>query len=249
MNSRGGAGIEVGSVRFGDTTIPYQILRSHRRKKTVEITLDPTEGVLVAAPTDTSYERIEQIVRKRAGWVIRTADARTLEPRRKQFVSGESLPYLGRQVRIYVEPTDAKRVAVRFNHWTFEVAAPRQLTGEERREALRKAIVGWYKRRAAERLAFRVQRWAPSVGCEPADVLIRDQRQRWGSCAPDGSLRFNWRVVQLEPSLIDYVVIHELVHVGVRTHSARFWDELAGVMPDYRLRRQRLREAGPQLVL
>lgn len=240
---------ETGSIRFGETDITYQIHRSSRRKKTVEITLDPTEGVLVAAPADTPSERIQQIVRKRAGWIIRTADARALTPDRKQFISGESIPYLGRRVRLYVEPTDAKRVTVRFHHWMFQVFAPGDLAGEKKREAIRKAIIVWYKRRAAERLASRVQRWAPLVGRQPAAVLVRDQRQRWGSCTPSGSLRFNWRVVQLEPSLIDYIVVHELMHLAIRLHSPEFWHNVARVMPDYRLRRQRLKEAGDAITL
>lgn len=240
---------ERGSIRFGDTDIDYLLTRSVRRKKTIEITLDHQDGVLVAAPVETPSQQIADVVRKRAGWIIRTASDSVLSPVRKQLVSGESLPYLGRQVRLFVEPSDIRKVGVLFSHWSFKVELPYRLNGDERRLLIANALEGWYRCRAKVRLTDRIKRWVPMIGREPKDILIRNQRQRWGSCSPDGTLRFNWRVVQLEPSLIDYVVVHELAHLLVRTHSGQFWDTVGRVMPDYRLRRQRLKEAGARVVL
>jgi len=240
---------ETGSIRFGDTLIDYTVVRSVRRKKTIEITLDHQDGVLVAAPIGIPPQQVAEVVSKRAGWITRKASESMLHPLRKELVSGESIPYLGRQAKLLVEPAEVKKVEVAFSHWSFRVALPYGLVGQERRSAIAQALERWYKGRAAERLTDRVGRWAPEVGCEPAEVLIRNQRQRWGSCGPDGTLRFNWRVVQLEPGLIDYVVVHELAHCLVRNHSASFWDEVSRVLPDYRTRRQRLREAGMQVVL
>ena len=84
---------------------------------------------------------------------------------------------------------------------------------------------------------------------ETPDVLIRDQRKRWGSCAPDGTLRFNWRVVTLGPALIEYVVVHELAHLQISRHSTQYWGLVSKLMPDAQQRRQRLREAGRLLPL
>ena len=80
-------------------------------------------------------------------------------------------------------------------------------------------------------------------------MLIRDQRRSWASCAPDGTLRFNWRTMMLEPSLIDYIVVHELAHLQICRHSPDFWALVYGVMPDARHRRQRLRAVGGTLPL
>ena len=79
---------------------------------------------------------------------------------------------------------------------------------------------------------------------ETPEVLIRDQRQRWGSCAPDGTLRFNWRVVMLEPPLAEYVVVHELAHLKVGSHSSEYWALVSSLLPDAQRRRRWLREAG-----
>ena len=89
---------EGGEVRFGDARIRYQVIRSPRRHKTIEITVDEPGLVTVAAPADTPAGDLKAAVRRRAGWIIRHDGeaAATLPPRR--FVSGESLPYLGRSV-------------------------------------------------------------------------------------------------------------------------------------------------------
>ncbi len=236
-------------VRFGGATIEYEVRRSERRKKTVQITVDG-DGVQVAAPIKTPDSELRAIVRKRAAWILNHAADGGLRPSPKRFVSGETLPYLGRNVRLIVEPGDVRVPEVRFDHWRFRVSVPEGLEGDDHYQRIRRAVVDWYRNRASERLRSGVQRWWTRLGNggEP-QILIRDQRQRWGSCAPDGTLRFNWRVMMLEPSLVEYVIVHELVHLSIKNHSADFWRMLASVLPDVEQRRQKLREAGKSLPL
>ncbi len=240
---------ERGRVKLGGTVIEYTVVRSRRRKKTVAITLDPGEGVLVAAPVSTSPDRLREVVAKRAGWILRRGSDEILQPRRKAFVSGESLPYLGRQARLFVEQAEVRWPSVAFDHWDFYVTAPARLEGEERRAAIERALTAWYKRRAAERLTERTERWAKLAGRVPTAVLIRDQRRRWASCGADGTLRFNWRIIMAPPALIDYVVVHELAHLRVRNHSAEFWAEVSRLMPDYKVRRSQLKTLGLSLAI
>ena len=129
------------------------------------------------------------------------------------------------------------------------IAAPDGLDEAARREAVHRAVVGWYRERAEEHLAARVEFWSGHLDCTATAVLARDQRSRWGSCSADGTLRFNWRLIMADPELIDYVVVHELTHIRVRNHSAAFWRELAKTMPDHLRLRARLREFGRQLVI
>ena len=236
-------------VRFGDTTIDYEVRRSERRKKTVQITVDGG-GVQVAAPMTTPDGELRAIMRKRAPWIISQGSGTSLEAAPKRFVSGETLRYLGRNVRMVVERADVRSPEVRFDHWRFRVAAPRGLDDGARYERIRRSVVGWYRARAAERLSADVDRWWPRLGrgAKPR-VLIRDQRQRWGSCAPDGTLRFNWRAVMLAPALIEYIVVHELAHLTHQNHSADFWGLVSATMPDAQERRRHLRKFGRPLPL
>jgi predicted metal-dependent hydrolase len=240
---------EQGSVRFGGTTIEYHVRRSARRRKTVDITVDGS-GVQVAAPQDTPDEEVRAIVRRRAPWILAHAPESLLDASPKRFVSGETLPYLGRNVRMVLEFGDVRSPEVRFDHWRLRITVPWEVPVECRAESIRKAIVAWYRRRAEARMKAKVDQWWPRFsGGKECKVLIRDQRQRWGSCASDGTLRFNWRVVMLEPALAEYVVVHELAHLRVRSHSAEFWALLSWAMPDAQERRRRLREVGKSLPL
>lgn len=247
--ARATEGEESGTVRTGGTAIRYQVRRSERRRKTVRITV--ADGrVLVAAPAAMSAEEVGAVVRRRASWIRRqlAASRPEAEAPPKRFVSGETLPYLGRSVRLVVESGGAGRPAVRFDHWRLVVAVPAGVGSGGRRGQVRRAVPGWYRERAADRAGASVRRWLPRFGrSEAPEVLVRDQRKRWESCAPGGALRFNWRVVMLPPALLDYVLAHEIAHLAVPNHSPAFWSYLAGAMPDWRERRLRLREVGPTL--
>ena len=240
---------ERGSVRFGESTIEFEVQRSQRRRKTVQITVDGG-GVQVAAPVSTPADELRRIVRKRAAWIMRRSTAETLAAAPKRFVSGETLPYLGRNVRLLVEHADVRSVSVRFDHWRFRVTVPTGASDSDRTRSAQRALVAWYRRRAADRLPTSVERWWPRLGHgDWPRVLIRDQRRRWGSCAPDGTLRFNWRAMMLEPALVEYIVVHELAHLSIKNHGPDFWGLVVRAMPDAQQRRQRLREAGHLLPL
>ncbi len=230
-------------IQFGDTTIEYEVRRSARRKKTLQISVEG--GVVrVSAPMRTPNRELRDFVRKRAPWIIeqKADEQATALPAR--FASGETLPYLGRDVPMLVKDADGETPKVRFSKWRFHITAPGIMRGSERYERIRHAIEAWYRDRAAERLPVSIEKWMPRFGCEvEPQLLIRNQKRRWASCSSDGKLRFNWRVMMLEPWLIDYIVAHELAHLTHMNHSADFWGLVAKVMPDMQLRRQRLKEA------
>ncbi len=236
-------------IRFGDTVIEYEVRRSTRRKKTVQITVNG-DGILVSAPLTLSDDVLRAIVRRRASWILRQPVKAMLPAVPKQFASGETLPYLGRNALLLRKTADVRSLAVRFDHWRFRVTVPQNLADAEQIPQIQRAFIAWYRARAEKRLPSSVERWRLQFGCRiKPRILIRSQRQRWGSCAHDGTLRFNWRVVMLEPALIEYIVVHELAHLTIRNHSPQFWDLVASVMPDVQYQRQRLKEIGPTLPL
>ena len=245
-----GASTERSHVTFGDTTIEYVVRRSKRRRKTIEVALNGG-GVRVAAPASTTDDQVREFVLKRAPWIVqKLGEERSRKARALRFVSGESLPYMGRNVSLVVTPEEVQVPSVRFDHWRFLVSTPANLVDDARYETIRGAIVEWYKTRAIVRLAEFVDRWWGRLGkSNRSQILIGDQKSRWASCAADGTLRFNWHVMMLEPSLIEYVVVHELAHLTHHNHSDNYWHLVSSVLPDVKERRQRLREAGLSLPL
>lgn len=257
---------EKASIEFEGETISYTIVRSARRKKTVQIVLDPQEGVVVRSPIRTPRKDIADFVRQRADWILNNATEEVLYPKQRRFVAGESLFYLGREipivtrtnaeqsVRLEIEiggevlyadlPIDGS-VKVELEGNAFCISAPEGINEEQRIATSKKAIENWYRKEAMRLLPDIVARWQSKVTHrKPAQVLIRSQRRRWGSCSSDGSIRLNWRIVMAEPALIDYVVVHELTHLNVMNHSPQFWQQVERVLPDYRARIERLNEVG-----
>jgi predicted metal-dependent hydrolase len=104
-------------------------------------------------------------------------------------------------------------------------------------------------RRAARELVRMVaEEEAPPLGVEFRRIEVRDQRTRWGSCSPRGTLSFNWRLVLAPFAVLDYVVVHELCHLREANHSRRFWRLVESRRPGWREQRNWLREHGPELL-
>ena len=233
---------ETSAVTWGDTRLPYTIRRSARRKKTVAVTVDPAGSVLVVAPERLATGRLDAIVTRRARWIVRRI--RSVERRGpplapREFVSGESVLYLGRHYRLKVH-ADGDGDAKLRGGW-LHVLAP---AGPQQAGHVRAALVSWFRRHAAERLPERVAVWRAKAGVPPPRIIIADQQKRWGSCDHNGTIRLNWRIMQAPMRLVDYVVVHELVHLRHRGHGRDYWQAVGRVMPDYERRRDDLRACG-----
>lgn len=235
--------LEQSHVDFGRTRIGYAIERG-ARKKTVAVAVEPTGAVRVRAPQGTPVARLDAIVERKARWIVeRRQRLEDLPPplSPREFVNGETFRYLGKQYRLRVVE-GAGTVRLLGGH----LVVSSQSQGDE--GEIRRALVAWYRERAAERLAARVPVWAERLGVHAGRVLVRDQRARWGSADAAGNLRFNWRIVQAPTRLLDYIVAHELVHLVYPDHTRDFWATLGRAMPDYEARREALRRLGRHVV-
>ncbi|MBI5510437.1 MAG: M48 family metallopeptidase [Deltaproteobacteria bacterium] len=234
-------------VQYGRTQIPYQVRRSSRRA-TVSVAVDPGLGVLLTAPEDVAVSRLDRLVHRKASWIVErlrmVGRLHAPQPAR-EFVSGESVLYLGRHYRLRVLPAvepgparmDCGWLVVAVTRGGGPVEAAREAS-----EGLRRWLIG----RAAQRLPERVEVWRRKVGVPMPAVVVKDQRKRWGSCDQRGVVRFNWRIIQAPMRLVDYVVAHELCHLVHKDHSRAYWSLLGRVLPDYDERRAELMAFGPR---
>ena len=183
------------------------------------------EGIIVAAPSRASDDQIRDIVLKRAPWIVKRMAKLPVEPLTRQFVTGESLPYLGRNVEMIVEDGVTSSTQVSLHQGKFQVSVRPTLDRDVRQDSILQAFAAWYRACAEEHIAEEMDLWWPRLGVgERSLVLIGNQRSRWGSCAPDGTLRFSWRTMMLPPEVVEYIVVHELAHLTVKAHSTEFWD-------------------------
>ena len=106
-----------------------------------------------------------------------------------------------------------------------------------------------YRKAARLRMEERTACFHKITGGNYTSITIRDQKTRWGSCSSSGTLSFNYRLIFAPPAILDYVVVHELCHLTHMNHSRDFWNMVESVLPDYKERRQWLKEHGQELNL
>jgi predicted metal-dependent hydrolase len=227
----------------------YTVVRSVRRKRTMQLSVGPGLEVIVRTPVGTSDAEIRAFVLGRRDWLVTQQQKMAEAAPARKLVSGAHLPYLGESLILAVELRFCRAASMVLDGDTLRVTLPLRLDEGARDAALSRSLGQWYARRATETIGDLVRVWTPFAGKLPSRVLIRDQKRRWGSCAPDGSLRFNWHLAMADRELIEYVVVHELAHLTHRNHAAAFWAEVERALPDYKARRKSLRLATPSLTL
>ncbi|MGZ3524935.1 MAG: M48 family metallopeptidase, partial [Thermodesulfobacteriota bacterium] len=114
---------------------------------------------------------------------------------------------------------------------------------------VRDLFIEWYKREAKEKIEGRVRYYSDRFRLFPKGTKITGAKSRWGSCSRDDRLSFSWRIIMAPVRIIDYILVHELVHIKEKNHSRNFWSALEKILPDYRERRLWLKENGHRLWL
>lgn len=127
--------------------------------------------------------------------------------------------------------------------------AVRELTEEKisMYGAVRQMVEQWYRKEAKRYFASKIAYYEGKIGVRSNRLYIKDQKSRWGSCSSKGNINLNWRLLFAPEQIVAYVIVHELCHLKQMNHSAAFWYEVEKILPDYRERRQWLKEHGRQL--
>jgi hypothetical protein len=110
-------------------------------------------------------------------------------------------------------------------------------------------LVAWYREEARILITRRVTQIASRIGVTFQRIAIRDQKTKWGSCSTNNNLNFNWRILLAPPAVMDYVIVHEVCHLQVHSHSKAFWTLVGSIVPDYASKRSWLRQNGASLRL
>lgn len=159
---------------------------------------------------------------------------------RIRLESKDLLPYLGENHMLMVLRENRTRGRVKEVMGKILMWIPYDADYEQRRILLEK----WYRRQAEQLLNEKAAFYAECLGVSFADIRIKDQRSRWGSCSSKKNLNFNWRIIMAPEPVCDYVVIHEVCHLLRMDHSREFWKEVEGLCPEYRQYKSWLKEKG-----
>lgn len=227
--------------RLEERWIEYTLKRSLRRGS-ITFTIDE-DGLRVGAPWRAPQRRIESLLGAHARWINRKlGEWQERRPPPFTWQAGAIVMALGEPLTLALDP--ARTVTERDGSCLHVAADVQTAPG-----TLPVKVVAWLRSTAEDWFEHRAAHYAPALGVPLPAIYLSNAKTRWGTCHPDGRIRLNWRLIQMPPDLIDYVVVHELAHLREPNHSRRFWSWVAGVLPDYEQRRRALRRDGHRYLL
>lgn len=192
------------------------------------------------APQRMKETAIRKFVEQQGDWIKRK-QARAQEDAlpERQFVPGEYFMYLGEEFPLRLVQRQKPALVMDKVFKLSESAQPQA----------KSVFEAWYKNQAGTLIPERVNLYARRDKFKFNKLRISSARKRWGSCSAKRTLSFTWRLVMAPLDVIDYVVVHELCHLIRLDHSEKYWDLVAGILPDYKLKRKWLKDNGRFLIL
>ena len=206
------------------------------------------QGVFWQALSKCHSEQVDATVYSKRLWIYRNlAEWRDLNASHlsREWVNGETFLYLGSGYRLLL--VNEQDEALKLKDGRFQLL--RSVVQASGRFGAGSVFVNWFKQKGQGRITARVRHHAPMVAVHPRAIEVKELGFRWASCQPSGNLHFHWKCMMAPLTVIDYVVVHELCHLRHGDHSDAFWNEVYKVMPDYRERKEWLRQHGAGLTL
>lgn len=223
-------------VRTEQQTIGFVLQRSKRRSIGFLITDD---GLRVTAPNWVTLSQIDEAVVEKARWILNKL--RDWHARQSRLALAQTLwqqdgemPYLGKRIRIALgsgrsaafmtgdmnDPQDGDTLHL-----------PLPANADDAR--VRDAAQAWLQGRAGAWFGVRLSHFLELSGLRIKRWRLSGAATRWGSCTSDGNIMLNWRLIHFSPSIIDYVIVHELAHLREMNHSQDFWAEVGNILPGF----------------
>ena len=227
-------------------SLDYILKRSKRRRKTISLQISGAAEVIVSAPYFTKDFEISRFVQQKRDWIQRTIRKQKealIQNKEKEFICGEYFPYLGQAHPLEVFYQQELPVGLVFWSNRFYLNCP------DDRIDRKCYFIEWYKTKAPQYFVRQAENLGERLGLQPRNIRITVARSRWGSCSEDNNLAFSFRLIMAPPAVIDYVIIHELMHIKEKSHSSRFWKLMETAMPQYKTQRRWLKENGHKLSL
>jgi len=213
--------------------VDYTLIRTNRKTVAIHVNQDAT--VEVRAPLRAAKAEIDRMVASKLDWIRKHQSIRAARTEQKAAFSlryGDTALFQGKPYPIEARPGNRAG----FDGQRFYL--PPGLPPEE----IKRLMIRTYRLIAKNVLTDKAMAFGRRMGVAPAAVKINGAKTRWGSCSAKGSINFCWRLIMADEDTIGYVVVHELAHIREQNHSERFWALVAAVFPDYKARRERLKE-------
>lgn len=225
-------------ITYGQHKIEYTLTR--KNVSNINLNLKPNLLVEVSANDDVPIEIVNKFVRKKASWILKNTDyfKKTLPETKieREYVSGETFKYLGKQYRLKVIESEEECVKCQRGFFNLFV--------KDKNNTARKSklIDQWYKEKSINvfnNSLERIYKLVKKYDIERPEISMRLMKARWGSCIENKkTILLNTELIDAPKFCIDYVILHELIHLKYINHDAKFYNLLDALMPDWKKRKE-----------
>ncbi len=224
--------------------LDYHLIRSKQRRKTISLHIKEDGKIVIYVPYRTPKWEIQKFIGEKQSWIVekKSEKEKRIKEAEKKFLPGERFLYLGEWYPLEMQESSSQGPPLTLAFGKF-------ILNHDHIAEARDLFCNWYKKEAREKITERVDYYSNKFELPPEGIKITNAKSRWGSCSRENRLSFSWRMIMASVAVIDYVLIHELVHIREKNHSKKFWNYLESLLPDYRRHRQWLRENGHLLQL
>ena len=216
--------------------ITPQIIRSKR--KTLSLSINENADLVVRAPHRVSYDEIQKFISEKSVWI--NNKQRLIKAQLEDNLNQHSNKclYLGSLYPLKIDNNSIEPIS--FNGQMFTIT-------NVNRERISLSLKSWYKKRFIEVALPRLSYFSDKHNLKVNQVRVKEQKTLWGSCSSKNNINLNYLLIMAPMKVIDYVIVHELVHTIHKNHSAKFWQKVETIMPNYKDARYWLKENGYKL--
>lgn len=219
--------------------IEYNLKRSNR--KTMSLYIERDGSISILAPKDLEIDEIEKLIESKKYWIYKSLEEWALLNKSKQkrdFVNGEGFLYMGRSYRLNLVENQDKSLKLYKGYFCLDKSYINNAYG---------IFKEFYREKASEKIKERVEYYKNKIGVNPNEIRVMELKNRWASCSDKGNLNFHWKCIMAPLTIIDYIIVHELVHLIYPNHTDAFWNEVDKVLPDYKGHKDWLKIKGANL--
>ena len=208
-----------------------KLVRSNR--KTILLQIDESAKLIVRAPYNVSKKIISKFVYEKSSWIDKKQNLMKQynEYNNIEYEDGKIFLFLGKEYQLRINGT-IKLIMINEDYIEFPF---------KHVENAESYMIKWYKKRANEIIVPRVKKYAQELNLQYSKIGITSAQKRWGSCNKNGNINFSYRLIMAPIDVIDYVIIHELMHLKELNHSSQFWKLVELILPDHKIRRKWLK--------
>ena len=232
-------------INIEDTIINYSINKKSNIKN-VTIKVKYPNIVNVVSPQSVDDEFIHNLVISKSKWILNKVN----EFKNREFdnppillVDGDKIPYLGNYYTLKVsKEKNIIKCSLTFNEDNFVAKVPYNMSSNEQYIKLKDLLVNWYLTEGSKLIKERLSIYSKKLNLYPYSITLKEQKTSWGTCSSKGNIYINWKILLAPLDIIDYVLVHELCHLKYMNHSKEYWSLVSTVFPNYKEKRNYLKE-------